>query len=131
MFQPFRLVVNLVPRVVEEIMQETLQQTVMTKNLQSAHLPGCSQAAAVVLLVLHKRRLLCRQLLEHSSDGSRTDPKMLSDGVAGHSFLFGAAQLQYRFQIVVYPFGVVGASRSRSLTVAAPFGKAHVYHCII
>jgi len=35
MFQPFGLVVNLVPRIVEEIMEETLQQTVVAKNLQS------------------------------------------------------------------------------------------------
>ena len=38
--KPFRLIVNLVPRVVEEIMQETLQQAVMAKNLQGAPLPG-------------------------------------------------------------------------------------------
>jgi hypothetical protein len=95
--EPFCLIVNLVPRVVEEIMEETLQQTVVTKNLQSARLPRCSQTHAVVLLVFHKRWLLCRELLEHSSDGSGTDTKMPGKGVAGHPFLFGAAQLQYRF----------------------------------
>ena len=36
MFQPFRLIVNLVPRIVEKIMQETLQQTVMAANLPRA-----------------------------------------------------------------------------------------------
>ncbi len=109
MLQPFRLIVNLVPRVVEEIVEETLQQTVMAKNLQSAHLPGRSQTHAVVLFVFHKRRLLCRELLQHSSYGSGTDTEMLSEGVAGHPFLFRAAQLQYRFQIVVYRFRGVGS----------------------
>jgi len=37
--EAFRLIVDLVPRVVEEIMEETLQQAVMAKNLQSAPLP--------------------------------------------------------------------------------------------
>ena len=41
-------------------MEETLQQAVMAKNLQSTHLPRGSQTHAVVLLVFHKRRLLCR-----------------------------------------------------------------------
>ena len=91
MFQPFRLIVNLVPRVVEEIVEEALQQAVMAKNLQSAHLPYCRQTHAAVLFVLHKRRLLRRELLEHSSDGSRTDTKMLSKGVAGYPLLFRAA----------------------------------------
>ena len=107
MFQPFGLVVNLVPRVVEEIMEETLQQAVMAKNLQSAHLSGRCQTHAVVLFVFHERRLLRRELLEHSGDGSRTDTEMLGEGVAGHPFLFGAAQLQDGFQIVVYGFRVV------------------------
>ena len=80
MFQPFRLIVNLIPRVVDEIMEETLQQTVRAKNLQSAHLTGCSQTHAVVLLVFHKRWLLCRQLLEHPSDRSSADAKMQSQG---------------------------------------------------
>jgi hypothetical protein len=94
-------------------MEETLQQTVVTENLQSALLPGCSQTRAVVLLVFHKRWLLRRQLLEHSCDGSGTNAKMLSEGVAGHSLLFGPAQLQYRFQIVVYGFRGVSAVDSR------------------
>src|SRR6202022_3536171 len=111
---------------VEEIVEETLQQTVVTENLQSAHLPRGSQTRAVMLLVFHKRWLLRRQLLEHSCDGSGTNAKMLREGVAGHSFLFSAAQLQYRFQIVVYRFGVIGTSRSRSLTVAARFETWHV-----
>jgi hypothetical protein len=85
-------------------MEETLQQTVMAKNLQSAHLPRGSQTHAVMLFVFHKWRLLRRQLLEHSSDGSSADTKMLSQSVAGHPFLRGTAQLQYRFQIVVYRF---------------------------
>jgi hypothetical protein len=29
---------------------------------------------------------------------------MVGEGVAGHTVLFGAAQLQYRFQVVVYRF---------------------------
>ena len=32
---------------------------------------------------------------------------MLSEGVAGHAFLFRPGQLQYRFQIVVYGFRIV------------------------
>ena len=87
MLQPFRLIVDLVPRVVEEIMEETLQQTVMAKNLQRAHLPGGRQTHAVVLLVFHKRWLLCRELLQHSGDGSGTDAEMVGEGVAGHPFL--------------------------------------------
>ena len=63
MFQPFRLLVNLVPRVVEEIMEEALQQTMMAKNFQSSHLPGRRQTHAVMLFVLHEGRLLCRELL--------------------------------------------------------------------
>jgi hypothetical protein len=38
---------------------------------------------------------------------------MLSQGVAGHPFPFGAAQLQYRFQIVVYRFRSVRSMSSR------------------
>src|SRR5439155_7960846 len=102
MFQPFCLIVNLVPRVVEEIMEKTLQQPVMAKNLQSAHLPRRCQTCAVVLFVFDERRLLSRELLQHSSHGGSTDTEMMSQGVAGHPFLFRAAQLQYRFQIVVY-----------------------------
>ena len=111
--QPFRLIVNLVPRVVEEIMQETLQQAVVAKNLQSAHLPRGRQTHAVVLFVFHKRRLLRGELLQHSGDGSGADAKMPGEGVAGHPFLFGAAQLQDRFQIIVYRFRVVWPVSSR------------------
>lgn len=96
MFQPFRLIVNFVPGVIEEIMEEALQQTVVPKNLQGAHLSRCSQSCAVVFLIFHKRRLLRRELLEHSGDGSGTDTEMLREGVARYPFLFGAAQLQYR-----------------------------------
>ena len=104
MFQPFRLIVNLVPGVVEEIMEETLQQTMVAKNLQSSHLPGRRQTHATMLFVLHRGGLLCSELLQHSSYGCSTDTEMMSEGVAGHTFLFRAAQLQYRFQIVVYRF---------------------------
>jgi len=97
MFQAFCLIVNLIPGVVEEIVEETFQQTVVSQNLKSAHLPRCSQLHAVVLLIFHKRRLSCRELLEHSSDGSSTDTKMVSKGVTGHPLRFWAAQLQYRF----------------------------------
>ncbi len=104
MFQPFGLVMNLVPRVVEEIMEETLQQTMVAKNLQSTHLPGRCQTHTVVLFVFHEGRLLCRELLKHSGHRSGTDTKMLGESVTGHLLLFGAAQIQYRFQIVVYRF---------------------------
>jgi hypothetical protein len=97
MLQPFCFIVNLVPGVVEEIMEEALQQTVVTKHLQSAHLPGCGQTHAVVLLVFHKRRLLYREFLEHTSHGSSTDTKMMSEGVAGHLYLGGTSKLEYRF----------------------------------
>jgi len=97
MFEPFRLIVNLIPRVVEEIMKETLQQTVVTKNLESAHLAGCGQAHAAVLLVLHERWRLRSELLQHSRYGSSTDTKMLRQRIAGNPFLAGATQLQYRF----------------------------------
>ena len=113
MLKPFRLIVNLVPGVVEEIMEEPLQQTVVTKDLQSALLPRCGQTRAVVLFVFHKWRLLCGQLLQHSGDGSGTDTKMPGQGVAGRRFLFGAAQLQYRLQIIVYRLRVVGPAGSR------------------
>jgi len=111
--QPFCLIVNLIPRIVEEITEETLQQTVTAKNLQSAHFPRCSQTRAVVLLVFHKRWLLCRELLEHSGYGSGTDTKTLSKGVAGHPFLLGAAQFQYRFQIIVHRFRGARSVNSR------------------
>ena len=94
-------------------MEETLQQTVVANNLQSAHLPRCGQTRAVVLHVFHKRWLLCRELLEHSSDGSGTDAKTLSKGVAGHPFLLRAAQLQYRFQVIVGRFRAVRSMHSR------------------
>jgi len=113
MFQPFCFIVNLVPRVVEEIMKETLQQAVMAKDFQSAHLPRRSQTYAAVLLVFHKRWLLCRELLEHSSNGGSTDAKMQSKSVASHPFLFSTAQLQYRFQIVVYRLRGVTSMCSR------------------
>ena len=102
MFKPFCLIVHLIPRIVEEIMEETLQQTMVAKNLQGAPPAVCGQTRAVVLLISHKRRFLCCKLLEHFSNGSSTDTKMLSKGVAGHPFLFRAAQLEYRFQIVIY-----------------------------
>lgn len=113
MFKPFRLIVNLVPRVVEEIMEEALQQTVVTKDLQSAHLPGCSQTRAVVLFVFHQGRLLGRELLEHSSDGGGTDTKMPGKDVAGGRFLLGAAQLENGLQIIVNRLGVIRARASR------------------
>ena len=113
MFQPFCLIVNLVPRVVEEVMEETLQQTMMAKNLQGSHPPGRRQAHAVMLFVPHKGWLLCSQLLEHSSYGSSTDTEMMREGVAGHPLLFRAAQLQYRFQVVVYRFRAVRSMGSR------------------
>ena len=78
--QPFRLIVNLVPRVVEDIMEEALQQTVVAKNLQGAHLPRWRQTHAMMLFVFHERRLLRRQLLQHSRDGSRADAEMLRRG---------------------------------------------------
>ena len=113
MLQPFCLIVNLVPRVVEEIMEETLQQTMVAKNLQSSHLPGRCQTHAVMLFVLHKGWFLCSELLQHSSHGSSTDTEMLREGVAGHAFPFRPGQLQYRFQIVVYGFRGVRSMHSR------------------
>ncbi len=109
MLQPLCLIVHLVPRVIEEIMEETLQQTVVAKNLQRAHPPVGGQTRAVMLLIFHKRRLLCRELLEHSSDGGSTDTKVLSKGVAGYQVLRRATKLEYRFQIVVYRFRSVGS----------------------
>jgi len=114
MFQPFCLIVNLVPRVVEKIMEETLKQTMVAKYLQSSHLPGRSQAYAMVLFVLHKRWLLSSELLQHSSHGSSTDTEMMGKSVAGHPFLLRAAQLQYRFQVVIYRFRGIPSMFSRS-----------------
>ena len=94
-------------------MQEPLQQTVVPKDLQSAHLARGSQTRAVVLLVFDGWRLLCGELLKHSSNGSGTDTKMPGQGVAGRRFPFGAAQFQYRLQIIVYRLRVVGPARSR------------------
>ena len=94
-------------------MEEALQQTMVAKNLQSAHLPGRCQPHTVVLFVFHKRRLLCSELLEHSGHGSSTDTKMLGERVTSHPLLFGAAQFQYRFQIVVYGFRGVRSMGSR------------------
>jgi hypothetical protein len=105
--------VNLVPREVQEIMEETLQQTMVAENLQSSHLPARCQTRAVMLFILHKGWLLCRELLEHSSDGSSTYTEMLSEGVAADPLLFSAAQFQYRFQIVVYGFRGVRPMYSR------------------
>jgi hypothetical protein len=65
MLQPIRLVVNLVPGVIEEIVQETFQQAVVTKHLKSALLSRRGQTRAVMLFVLHKWRLLGGELLEH------------------------------------------------------------------
>ena len=67
----------------------------------------------MVLHVFHKRWLLCREFLEHSSHGSGTDSKMLSEGVAGHAFLLRATQLQYRLQIIVGRFRGVRSVFSR------------------
>ena len=94
-------------------MEEPLQQTVVTQNLQSALLAGRGQTRAVVLFVFHKWRLLCGELLKHASDGSGTDTEMPGQGVAGRRFLFGAAQLQHRLQIIVYRLRVVGPASSR------------------
>src|SRR6266700_3071166 len=97
MLQPFGLIVNFVPRVVEEIMEETLEQTVVAKNLQSAHLPGRCQTHAVMLFVLHKTWLLRSQLLQHSSNGCGADTEMLCDCVARDTLLFRSGQLEYGF----------------------------------
>ena len=113
MLQTLRLIVNLVPRVVEEIMEEALQQTMVAKNLQSSHLAGRRQTRAVMLFVFHEGRLLCRELLQHSSYGSRPDTEMMSQGVARHPFLFSAAQLEDGFQIIVYGFRGVRRASSR------------------
>lgn len=113
MFQPFCLIVNLIPRVVEDIMEKTLQQTMVAQNLQSAHLPGCCQTYAAMLFVFHKGWLLRGELLEHARHRSSADTEMMSEGVAGHPFLFRAAQFQYRFQIVVYRFRGVRSRLSR------------------
>src|SRR5580658_2959478 len=85
--QAFRLIVHLVPGVVEEIMQETLKQTMVAKNLQRAHFARRAQFYAMVFFVLNKRRLLRRKLLQHSGHGSRADTKMVSQGVARDAFL--------------------------------------------
>jgi hypothetical protein len=69
-------------------MEETLQQAVMAQNLQGAHLPSRRQPRAPVLFVFHKRGLLRRELLEHSSYGRRTDIEMLGQRVAGDTLLF-------------------------------------------
>src|ERR1039458_2399296 len=78
MFQPLRLLVNLVPRIVEEIMEVALQQTMVTKNLQSSHPAGRSQTHAVVLFVFHKGGLLGSEFLQHSGYGSGTHAEMMS-----------------------------------------------------
>ncbi len=113
MFQPFRLIVNFVPGIVEEIMEKTLQQAVMAKNLQSAHPPGCRQTHAAVLFVFHKWRFLGRELLEHSRYGCGTDAEMPGERVAGHAFFFRPGQFQDGFQIIVYRFRSVRPMFSR------------------
>lgn len=94
-------------------MEETLQQTMVAKNLQSTHFSGRCQTHAVVLFVSHKRRLLCSEFLQHSRHRRSTDTEVLDESVTGHLFLFGAAQFQYRFQIVVYRFRGVRSMFSR------------------
>ena len=113
MLQPFRLVVDLIPGIIQKVMQETLQQTVVAQNFQGAHLSSGRQTHAVMLFILHMGRLLKRQLLEHSSNRSGTDAKTLGERVAGHARLLGAAQLQDRFQVIVDRLGAVGAMASR------------------
>lgn len=113
MFQPFRLIVNLVPRVVEEIMEETLQQAVMAKNFQSAPLSGRRQTHAAMFFVFHKRRLLRRELLQHSGYGGGADAEVLRERIAGDPLLFSAAELQDGFQIIIYGFRGVRSMYSR------------------
>ena len=93
MLQPFCLIVNLVPRVVEYIMEEALQQTMVAKNLQGSHLPTCRQTHAMMLFVFHEWRLLRSELLEHSCYGSSSDTEMMGENVASHTVLFRPAQL--------------------------------------
>ncbi len=85
----------------------------VAKNLQGSHLPARRQTHSMMLFVLHEGGLLRRQLLQHSSYGSGTDAQMMSQGVAGHALLFGAAQFQYRLQIIVYGFRGIRAVCSR------------------
>jgi len=113
MFQSFGLVVNLVPGIVQELMKKTLQQTVVAKNLQSAHLPGCCQTRTMVLFVFHERRLLRSELLEHSRHGRSSDTEMLGESVTGYPFRFGTTQFQNRLQIVIYRFRGVRSVVSR------------------
>ena len=89
------------------------EKAMVAKDLQSAHLPGRCQMHTVVLFVFHERRLLRSQLLQHSRYRSSTDTQMLGERVTGHLFLFGAAQFQYRFQIVVYRLRGVRSMCSR------------------
>ncbi len=113
MFQPFRFLVDLVPRIVQEIVEEALQQTMMAKNLQRAHLSRRRQKHAMMLLVFHKRGLLRRELLKHPGDGCRAHAKMKSQSVAGDTFFFDASDFVDSFEIIVYRFRSVRTVDSR------------------
>ncbi len=104
--QALRVIVNFIPGIPQAVVKETLQQAVMTQNFQGAHLAGGRQTDAMMLFVLHIRRLLGSQLLEHPGNRSGSDAQMPGEGVTGRAFPWRAAQLQNRFQIIVHRFGV-------------------------
>ena len=106
MLQALRLLMDVLPGIIENVMKEAFEQPMMANNLQSTLFSARRKPYAVVLLVAHEGRALPSQLLQHSRYGSRAYSEALCKRIACYPIIFNAAQLENRLQIVVDGFTV-------------------------
>lgn len=92
MLQSFRFVVHFIPGKIEHIVQEPFEQAMMTPDLQRPALPRFRETHAMMLLVLHERRPLAGQLLQHAGNRGRPDLQMRRQSVARDPLGRGTAQ---------------------------------------
>ena len=118
MFEAFRFFVYFIPGIIEKIVKEAFEKAMVTNHFESARGSCRRQTRAVTLFVFYKRRLLRRQLLQHPRHGGGADAEMAGERVTGYQFTFGAAQFEYRFQIVVDGFGCPGSCYFRRHSVS-------------
>jgi hypothetical protein len=93
--------------------KEALQKAMVPHDFECALPAGRRKANSMVPLIKHERGSRDGQLLQHAADGRRANSKPLGQGVARHRIVFGAAQFQDGFQIVVCGLAVVETGSSR------------------
>jgi len=107
MLQPLRLLMNLIPGVIQNVVQEALQQAMVANYFERAILSRRRKAHPAMLLVADEGGVLAGEPLQHPRYGSRADSKAFRQSIAGNTELFCPAQFQDGLEVVVDGFTIL------------------------